>query len=162
MARSNHRRPSLGRSAKVSLSWSLCFAGVGVLLLTAEDVAASQDILDIFGRIEGFFVRLKIYTGVPLTPATTEKMVQISIEILDILGTATKEMIQSQASSGADGSGGWAKEYRQTDKRRGRMASVQIVKVTHKIDIKVTRIDDGVRGVDETVVVNNNVKAVDE
>ncbi|KAH9069467.1 hypothetical protein EDB83DRAFT_436920 [Lactarius deliciosus] len=97
MARSNHRRPSLGRSAKVSLSWSLCFAGVGVLLLTAEDVAASQDILDIFGRIEGFFVRLKIYTGVPLTPATTEKMVQISIEILDILGTATKEMIQSQA-----------------------------------------------------------------
>ncbi|KAH9014037.1 hypothetical protein EDB84DRAFT_859861 [Lactarius hengduanensis] len=152
--------PSLGRSAKVSL----CFAGVGVLLLAAKDVAASQDILvDISGRIESFFVRLEIYTGVPLTPAMTEIMVQISIEILDILATATKEMKQSRASGGADGSGGWAKEARETDERRGRMASVQIMKVMHKIDIKVTGIDDGVRGVDETVqVVNNNVKAVDD
>ncbi|KAH9018916.1 hypothetical protein EDB85DRAFT_2154161 [Lactarius pseudohatsudake] len=155
--------PSLGRSAMVSLLVSLCFAGV-VLLLAAKDVAASQDILvDIFGRIENFFIRLEIYTGVPLTPAMTEKMVQISVEILDVLATATKEMKQSRTSGGADGSGGWAKEARETDERRGRMASVQIMKVMHKIDIKVTGIDDGVRGVDETVqVVNNNVKAVDD
>ncbi|KAH9069565.1 hypothetical protein EDB83DRAFT_2518324 [Lactarius deliciosus] len=41
------------------------FAGIGVLLRSYEaiDVAASQDILvDIFGRIEGFFVWLEIYT----------------------------------------------------------------------------------------------------
>ncbi|KAH9012158.1 hypothetical protein EDB84DRAFT_970970 [Lactarius hengduanensis] len=93
----------------------------------------------------------------------TEIMVQISIEILDILATVTKEMKQSRASGRADGSGGWAKEARETDERRGRMASVQIMKVMHKIDIKVTGIDDGVRGVDETVqVVNNNAKAVDD
>ncbi|KAH9069602.1 hypothetical protein EDB83DRAFT_2518347 [Lactarius deliciosus] len=75
------------------------FAGVGVLL-AAKDVAASQDILvDIFGRIESFFVRLEIYTGVPLTPAMTEKMVHITVEILDILATATKEMKQSRAKN---------------------------------------------------------------
>jgi hypothetical protein len=39
-----------------------------------------------------------MYTGVPLTPAMTHKMVQITVEILDILATATKEMKQSRAS----------------------------------------------------------------
>ncbi|KAI9455156.1 hypothetical protein BJY52DRAFT_1224774 [Lactarius psammicola] len=71
------------------------FAGVGVLLLTSP---ASQDTLvDIFGRIGGFFNRLEIYTSVPLTPAMTGKMVEITVEVLDILATATKEMKQSRA-----------------------------------------------------------------
>ncbi|KAH9005498.1 hypothetical protein EDB86DRAFT_1450350 [Lactarius hatsudake] len=75
------------------------FAGVGVLLLAARDVAASQDTLvDILGRINGFFSRLEIYTGVPLTPAMTEKMVEITIEVLNILATATKEMKESRAN----------------------------------------------------------------
>src|SRR5258708_4635476 len=91
------------------------FAGVGVLLLVsgfvctdscdverpqaAKGVAESQDILvDVFGRIESFFVRLEIYTGVRLTPAMSEKMVQITVEVLDILATATKEMKQDRAS----------------------------------------------------------------
>jgi hypothetical protein len=55
-------------------------------------------LVDIFGRIESFFVRLEIYTGVPLTPAMTDKMVQITVEILDILAIATKELEQSRAS----------------------------------------------------------------
>ena len=55
-------------------------------------------LVDIFRRIESFFVWLEMYTGVLLTPAMTDKMVQIMIEILDILVTATKEMKQSQAS----------------------------------------------------------------
>ncbi|KAH8985314.1 hypothetical protein EDB92DRAFT_1377455 [Lactarius akahatsu] len=75
------------------------FAGAGVLLLAARDVAASQDILvDIFGRIDCFFSRLEIYTEVPLAPAMTEKMVQITVEVLDVLATATKEMKESRAS----------------------------------------------------------------
>ncbi|KAI9455159.1 hypothetical protein BJY52DRAFT_1417585 [Lactarius psammicola] len=74
------------------------FAGVGVLLLAATDVAASQDTLvDIVGRIGSFFNRLEIYTSVPLTPAMTGKMVEITVEVLDILATATKEMKQSRA-----------------------------------------------------------------
>ena len=59
----------------------------------------SQTILvDIFERIESFFRRLEIYTGVPLTSAMTDKMVEITVEVLDILATATKEMKQSRAS----------------------------------------------------------------
>ena len=55
-------------------------------------------VIDVLGRIEGFFIRLESYTGVPLTPAMTNKMVQITVEILDILAIATKEMKQSQTS----------------------------------------------------------------
>ncbi|KAH9028034.1 hypothetical protein EDB83DRAFT_2423376, partial [Lactarius deliciosus] len=46
------------------------FAGAGVLLLAAKDVAASQDVLiDIFERIESFFRRLEEYSEVPTTEA---------------------------------------------------------------------------------------------
>ena len=63
------------------------------------DVEASQDILiDIFERIENFFRRLEVYTSVAPTPAMTNMMVKIIVEVLDILGTATKEMKQSRAS----------------------------------------------------------------
>ncbi|KAF8260849.1 hypothetical protein EI94DRAFT_1789749 [Lactarius quietus] len=94
------------------------FAGAGVLLLAAKDVVATQDtLIDTFGRIESFFVRLEIYTGVPLTQAMTDKMVQITVEVLDILATATKEMEQSRAKGGGeDGSGGWAEEALKTDR----------------------------------------------
>jgi hypothetical protein len=63
------------------------------------DVEASQDVLiDVFERIENFFRRLEIYTDVPPTPAMTDMMVKIMVEVLDILGTATKEMKESRAS----------------------------------------------------------------
>ncbi|KAH9008648.1 hypothetical protein EDB84DRAFT_1571881 [Lactarius hengduanensis] len=129
----------------------IVFAGVGFLLLAAKDVTASQDILvDIFGRIESFFVRLDSYT-----------------EALDILSTATKEMEQSRAkkiiqkvAGRTDLEDGPRKLDKLTNEKVA-MASVQFVKVTHKIDNKVTGIDDGVRGVDVKVqVVNDNVKAV--
>ncbi|KAH9071552.1 hypothetical protein EDB83DRAFT_256835 [Lactarius deliciosus] len=73
------------------------FAGVGVLLLAAKDVEASQDVLiEVFERIENFFRRLEVHTDVPPTPAMTDMMVKITVEVLDILGTATKEMKQSR------------------------------------------------------------------
>jgi hypothetical protein len=91
---------TLGGGASLAFSPAkVVFAGVGVLFLAAKGVSESQDLLvDIFGRIESFFVRLEIYSGVPPTPAMTGKMVQIMIEILDILATATKEMERSRAS----------------------------------------------------------------
>ena len=62
-------------------------------------MAASQDLLiDLFGRIEAFFGRLEIYAGIPLTLAMTNKMVEITVEVLDILAIATKEMKQSRTS----------------------------------------------------------------
>ncbi|KAH9013548.1 hypothetical protein EDB84DRAFT_892683 [Lactarius hengduanensis] len=161
--------PSLGRLAKCRFGiiacqkkfrWRRCPP-------LAIDVAASQDILvDIFGRIEGFFVWLEIYIEVRLTPAMTKKM-EITVEVLDILATATKEMEQSRAKKIIQKVAGRTDQEdgpRKLDKLTNEevaMASVQLVKVTHNIDNNVSGIDDGVRGVDVRVqVVNDNFKAV--
>ncbi|KAI9436852.1 hypothetical protein H4582DRAFT_363097 [Lactarius indigo] len=146
----------------------LVFAGVGVLLLAAKDVAASQDILvDIFGRIESFFVRLETYTEVPLTPVMTDKMVQITAEVLDILATATKEMEQSRAKKFLKKVAGWTdledglKKLDKLTNEEVVMASSQILKVAHTVDNKVTAVGDGVKGVDEKVqVVESEVQVV--
>ncbi|KAN0136461.1 hypothetical protein V8E53_005829 [Lactarius tabidus] len=146
------------------------FAGVGVLLSTAKDVAESQDILiEIFGRIESFFLRLKIYTEISLTPAMTDKMVQITVEILDILATATKEMDQSRTKKFLKRLAGW------TDLEDGLTkldkltqdeivtGTVQIQNVAHNIDKKVTEVDEKVLVVQAGVqFVNDGVKAVDD
>ena len=66
---------------------------------TAKDVRASQDILvDIFERIEMFFRRLEIYTKVPPTTEMMEIIIQIMVEVLSILGMATKEIKRSRIS----------------------------------------------------------------
>jgi hypothetical protein len=42
-----------------------------------------------------------------------------------------------------------------------RMATVQLLMITHGVDVKVTKIDDGVKGVDDIVKgVDDNVKGV--
>jgi hypothetical protein len=65
----------------------------------AKDVRASQDtILDIFERIEMFFRRLEMYTEVPLTTEMMDIIIQIMVEVLSILGIATKEIGQSRTS----------------------------------------------------------------
>ena len=88
------------------------FAGVGVLLLVrilftiscagqynvytsqaVKDVRKGQDMLvDVFERIEGFFRRLEIYAEVRPTTEMMDTIVQIMVEILSILGIATKEI----------------------------------------------------------------------
>ncbi|KAI9438390.1 hypothetical protein BJY52DRAFT_1217465 [Lactarius psammicola] len=74
------------------------FAGVGVLLLAAKDVEASQDALvDLFGRIENFFKRLETYTSVRPTDTMTDIIVKIMVEVLNIFAIATKEMRQGRA-----------------------------------------------------------------
>ncbi|KAH9005742.1 hypothetical protein EDB86DRAFT_3070690 [Lactarius hatsudake] len=129
------------------------FAGVGVLLLATKDVTASQDILvDIFGRIENFFVRLEIYTEVPLTPAMTKKMVQITVEVLDILATATKEMGQSPAKRFLKKVAGWTdledglEKLEKLTHEDVIMASMQVLKVVKS----------------EVQLDNNNIKAIDD
>ncbi|KAH9069594.1 hypothetical protein EDB83DRAFT_2582831, partial [Lactarius deliciosus] len=131
----------------------------------AKDVTASQDILvDIFGRIESFFVRLEIYTEVPLTPAMTDKMVEITVEILGILATATKEMGQKKFIKKVAGRTDLEDGMKKLDKLTSEevaMASVQNLKITHTVDNKVTAVGDGVKGVDEKVqVVGANVEAI--
>ena len=64
---------------------------------------ANDDVLiDIFVRIEGFFKRLELYTEVPPTPAMTDVILKIMIEILSIFAIATKEIRQWRSSKYSD------------------------------------------------------------
>ena len=51
-----------------------------------------------FGRIESFFRRLEIYTQVPATTEIIDTITQILVEVLAILGIATKELKQGRIS----------------------------------------------------------------
>ena len=65
----------------------------------AMDVRASQDtLMDIFGRIESFFRRLEVYTDVPQTTEMMDTVVLIMVEVISILGVATKEIKQGRIS----------------------------------------------------------------
>ncbi|KAH9177212.1 hypothetical protein EDB89DRAFT_2200060, partial [Lactarius sanguifluus] len=73
------------------------FSGIGILL---ADVRASHDALvDLFGRIEGFFKRLKVYTETSSATDFAEVLVNVVVEVLNILSIATKEMEQSRAKT---------------------------------------------------------------
>ena len=97
----------------------MIFAGVGVLLLVrilldntrgssyhlfrisqaAKDVQKSHETLvDVFGRIESCFQRIEIYTQVGPTTEMMDTIIQIMVEVLTILGIATKEMKQGRIS----------------------------------------------------------------
>ncbi|KAI9436836.1 ankyrin repeat-containing domain protein [Lactarius indigo] len=125
----------------------LVFAGVGVLLLAAKDVAASQDILvDIFGRIESFFVRLETYTEVPLTPEMKQ--------------SRAKKFLKKVAG-GTDLEDGLKKLEKLTNEEVV-MASSQVLKLTHTIDNKVTAVGVGMKSVEEKVqVVESEVRVVE-
>src|SRR6202000_2460624 len=59
----------------------------------AKDARASQDtLIDIFERIETFFRRLEIYTELPSTTGMMDTIVHILVEVLSILGVATKTL----------------------------------------------------------------------
>ena len=96
---------------------NVIFAGIGVLLSvcirfdsfvwvvltstpqTAKDARASQDgLIDIFERVEMFFRRLEIYTEIPSTTEMMDIITQIMVEVLSILGLATKEVKQGRMS----------------------------------------------------------------
>ena len=65
----------------------------------AKDVQASQGTLaDIFENVEMFFRRLEIYTEVRPTTEMMDIIVKIVVEVLCILGIATKEIRQGRIS----------------------------------------------------------------
>ena len=65
----------------------------------AKDVKASQDtLMDMFERIETFFRRLEVYIDVPPTTEMMDIIILIMVEILSILGVATKEIGQGRMS----------------------------------------------------------------
>lgn len=65
----------------------------------AKDADASEHMLaDLFSRIENFFKRLESYKHVPPTPAMTDLIVKIMIEVLSIIPIATTEVKQGRRS----------------------------------------------------------------
>ncbi len=65
----------------------------------AKDASASRDkLIDIFNRIDCFFHRLEIYTSITPTTAMTDIIVEIMVQILTILGIATKEVKRGRFS----------------------------------------------------------------
>ena len=65
----------------------------------AKDASASRDkLIEMFNRMERFFHRLEIYTNISPTMAMSNMIVEIMVEVLTILGIATKEMKRGRLS----------------------------------------------------------------
>lgn len=56
-------------------------------------------LVDLLGSIERFLQRLDIYTKIPSTPAMTEILVKIMVELLSALGLVTKQIKQKWLSA---------------------------------------------------------------
>ena len=54
--------------------------------------------MDIFERIEMFFRRLEVYADVPPTTDMMDTIILIMVEVLSILGVATKEIRRGRMS----------------------------------------------------------------
>ncbi|KAN0138147.1 hypothetical protein V8E53_004036 [Lactarius tabidus] len=75
------------------------FTGIGVLLQVVKDGRATEDILiDLFDRIKYFFMRLEKYIAVLPTADMTDIIVQILVEVISILGMATKVIGQGRSN----------------------------------------------------------------
>ncbi|KAN0127791.1 hypothetical protein V8E53_014404, partial [Lactarius tabidus] len=78
----------------------IIFAGLNILLVAARDTAASRDaLIELFDKIENFFIRLQTYTEVPPTAAMTNVVGKIMAEVLCLLAIATKEMKQKRTKT---------------------------------------------------------------
>ncbi|KAH9015126.1 ankyrin repeat-containing domain protein [Lactarius deliciosus] len=78
----------------------IVFSAISILLVAARDTAMSRDVLiELFDRIEDFFVRLQTYTEVPPTAEVTKVMGKVMAEVLSMLAIATKEMKQGRTKT---------------------------------------------------------------
>ena|SRR6267154_1981570 len=67
------------------------------MLQTVKDVSSALDpLVDLLESTESFLKHLVIYTKVPHTTAMTETVVKTVVELLSILGLATKLVNQRQ------------------------------------------------------------------
>ncbi|KAF8267451.1 hypothetical protein EI94DRAFT_1328392 [Lactarius quietus] len=128
------------------------FAGAGVLLQAAKDVIAAQEaLIDIFERIENFFKRLESYTSVRPSGAMTDIMVKIMVEVLNVFAIATKEIRQGRTKKYLKkllGKASIEDALKRLDKltqEEARMATAQLLTLTHGVDDKVKDIGDAVR-----------------
>ncbi|KAH9061929.1 ankyrin repeat-containing domain protein [Lactarius vividus] len=162
------------------------FARIGVLLQAVRDVRDSQEALvDLFGHIEYFFRRLETYIEVQPTAAMTEITVKIMIEIILILGIVTKEIKQGRISMslpvdispkidlrsekylkvliGREDVEGALRGLDKLTQEEARIASAEVLKITHGLKDNVKNVADKVQDVDGTMQgVDERVKGVDD
>ncbi|KAH9178001.1 hypothetical protein EDB89DRAFT_1819122, partial [Lactarius sanguifluus] len=134
------------------------FAGIGILLQAVKDVRASQDALvDLFSRMEYFFMRLEKYIDVRPTAAMTDIIVKIMVEVISILGIVTKEIKQGRTMRylkkliGRKDVEDALQRLDTLTQEEARMAGVEALTITRGIDNKVDGIDERVQSVDDKV-----------
>ncbi|KAI9438100.1 hypothetical protein H4582DRAFT_1878685, partial [Lactarius indigo] len=153
------------------------FAGIGIFLLVAKDVAASKDTLaELFERIGFFFNRLETYTEVTPTAAMTNISTKIMMEVLTIFGIATKELRRGSAKkllkklTGKTDLEDAVKKLDRLTQEEARMALAEVLKMTHIVhdDVKVVdgKVDDMGDKVDDVgdkvEDIGHRVQGVDE
>ncbi|KAN0124653.1 hypothetical protein V8E53_015721 [Lactarius tabidus] len=123
---------------------TVIFAGAGVLLQAAKDVNVAQKaLIDIFECIENFFKRLETYTEVPPTAAMTDIIVKIMVEVLNVFAISTKEIRQGRTKMymkkllGKTDIQDALKKLDKLTQEEVRMATAQLLKITHAVDDKV-------------------------
>ncbi|KAF8477724.1 hypothetical protein DFH94DRAFT_90550 [Russula ochroleuca] len=149
---------------------NVVFAGIGVLLLAAKDTGARQDkLIEIFNRIDRFFHRLEIYIGVTPTMAMTDIVIEIMVEVLTILGIATKEVKRGRLKKylkRLTGNTDIEDSLNRLDKltqEEARMASAELLKMTHSVDDRVKGVDGKVQDVHGDVQdLGNKVQDIDD
>jgi hypothetical protein len=140
----------------------------------AKDARKGQDTLvNVFDRIEGFFRRLEIYAEVRPTTQMMDTIIQIMVEILSILGIATKEIKEGRLSEQFSTSISSLTEansekygkrligrtdmedaLQRLDKltqEEARMAAVENLKATHTVDERVRGVANTVAAIDNSV-----------
>jgi hypothetical protein len=68
------------------------------ILQAAKDIKGQDTLVGIFEHIESFFQRLEIYTEVSPTIEMMDAFIQIIVEVLSIIGIATKQTKQGRMS----------------------------------------------------------------
>jgi hypothetical protein len=143
-----------------------------------KDVRGGQGtFVDVFERIESFFRRLEVYTGAPPTNEMIDTLIRIMVEVLSILGIATKEIKQGRMSErfstsmsplaercsekfvkkliGKNDMEDVLKKLDKLTQEEARMAAVQNLKATHTVDDRVSTVGNTL------VTINNRVSGVD-
>jgi hypothetical protein len=78
----------------------LCHRRYAIIFQAAKNVRASQDTLfEIFERLEAFFQRLQVYTRAALDQEMVDTVTKIMVEVLNIIGIATKEIKEGYMST---------------------------------------------------------------
>ncbi|KAI0297921.1 hypothetical protein BC826DRAFT_135232 [Russula brevipes] len=145
----------IGRGVSLVFSpASVIFAGIGVLLLAAKDVIARQEtLIALFSRIEYFFQRLEIHMEVQPTAAMMEIITKIMVEVLSILGIATKDMKRGRFKKflkklfGGTDVEDALRSLDNLTQEESRMAAAELRKAVHVVDGRVLQVDEHVQGV---------------